>query len=40
MKMMRFSEMTPLQQINLALCGDPDDDDTYIMDDDEDEEVD
>lgn len=26
---MRFSAMTPQQQINYALCGDPDDDDSY-----------
>jgi hypothetical protein len=33
---MRFSQLTPQQQINLALCGDPDDDDTYIIDDNDD----
>ena len=32
---MRWSEMTSEQQINFALCGDPDDDDTYDPDDDE-----
>jgi hypothetical protein len=28
----RFSELTVQQQLNLACCGDPDDDDTYIDD--------
>jgi hypothetical protein len=31
-KPIRWSELTPEQQINLACCGDPDDDDTYIDD--------
>jgi hypothetical protein len=35
---MRISEMTPRQQINFALCGDPNDDDTYIIDDESENE--
>lgn len=36
----RFSELTPEQQINFACCGDPDDDDTYIDDDGNENEYD
>jgi hypothetical protein len=36
----RWSELTPEQQINLACCGDPDDDDTYIDGDDSETEDD
>lgn len=32
---MRISEMTPREQLNFALCGDKDDDDTYIIEDED-----
>ena len=37
---MRIADMTPREQLNFALCGDPNDDDTYIIDEDECRETD